>query len=150
MFKKYHQMKKGPSACDVYTVCFQSDKIQQKVFTPFDNVFHVYLMRGLQKYVCMKLKSHGGFLSYLQDMTANLANLASKSHHGNLISCIFLQSPCHVGMKNALKYWKGFLLYFITLKTYCVQLWTCYSNQELIFMAVAVSCTCYIVQQWIF
>ena len=58
---------------------------------------------------------------------------------------IFLQSPCQVGMKNAVKYWKGFLLYFTTLETYCVQLWTCYSNQELIFMAVAVSCTCYIV-----
>ena len=109
--------------------------------------------------ICLKLKSHCGFLSYLQDRTANSANLAvifspvlcpvhfifrfssvlatklrksavifrqrqcrwffrfssfspkyencnepdtglpSKSHHGNSISCMFLQLPCQVGMK---------------------------------------------------
>ena len=31
-----------------------------------------------------------------------------------------MQSPCQVGMKNAGKYWKVFLLYFTNLETYCV------------------------------
>ena len=45
--------------------------------------------------------------------------LPSKSHCGNQIPCTFLHSPCQVGMKNTVKYWKDFLLYFTTLKTYC-------------------------------
>ena len=45
--------------------------------------------------------------------------LHSKNHRANLIPCIFLQSPCQVDMKNAVKYQKGFLLYFTTLETYC-------------------------------
>ena len=72
-------------------------------------------------------------MSYLQDRTANPANLAaifchalvglsSKSHRGNNFFCIFLQSSCQVGMKNAVKYSKDFLLYFTTLEIYCVLL----------------------------
>ena len=68
-----------------------------------------------------------------KDSTANPANLAaifchalvglsSKSHRGNNFFCIFLQSSCQVGLKNAVKYWKDFLLYFPTLDTYCVKL----------------------------
>ena len=30
-------------------------EIQQKVFPPFDNVFHGYLMRGLQKYAKIEI-----------------------------------------------------------------------------------------------
>ena len=33
-----------------FTVCFWSGEIGQKVFSAFDNIFHVYLMRGFQKY----------------------------------------------------------------------------------------------------
>ena len=34
---------------DKYTLSFQSIEIDKKFFLAFDNVFHVYLMRGLQK-----------------------------------------------------------------------------------------------------
>ena len=33
-----------------FTVGFWSIEIAKKVFVTFDNVFHVYLMRGFQKY----------------------------------------------------------------------------------------------------
>ena len=33
-----------------HTVCFYSGEIGQKVFLAFDNIFHVYLMKGFQKY----------------------------------------------------------------------------------------------------
>ena len=42
---------------------------------------------------------------------------SSKSHRENSISCIFLESPCQVGMKNVAKCWKNFC-YFTTLQTY--------------------------------
>ena len=71
--------------------------------------------------VCKKLKSDGGFLSYLQDKTANPANMAAifwsvlvglkKQHCGN-----------QAGMENAVNGWKDILLYFITLEIYCWQL----------------------------
>jgi hypothetical protein len=35
---------------EVTMVCFKSGEIQQKLFPQFENVFHVYLMRVLQKY----------------------------------------------------------------------------------------------------
>ena len=44
---------------------------------------------------------------------------SSKSHRENWISCIFLESPHQVDMKNVVKCWKDFLWYFATLKTYC-------------------------------
>ena len=31
-----------------------------------------------------------------------------------------MQSPCQIVVKNAIKYWKDFFLYFTTLETYCV------------------------------
>ena len=37
---------------------------------------------------------------------------SSKSHRENSISCIFLESPCQVDMKNVAKCWKDFLWYF--------------------------------------
>ena len=43
---------------------------------------------------------------------------SSKSHEISIF-CIFLQSPHQVDMKNLVKWWKDFLLYFTTLKTYC-------------------------------
>ena len=43
---------------------------------------------------------------------------SSKSHHEISISYIFLQSPHQVDMKNVVKWWKDFLLYFTTLETY--------------------------------
>ena len=43
---------------------------------------------------------------------------SSKSHRENSISCIFLESPHQVDMKNVVKCWKDFLWYFDTLKTY--------------------------------
>ena len=63
-------------------------------------------------------------------MTANLANLAAifcpaffcpqKAIMGIKFLAYFCSlSPCQVGMKNAVKYWKDFLLYFTILETYC-------------------------------
>ena len=49
-----------------------------KIFLIFGNVFQCLLDEGISK-ICKKLKSHGGFLSYLQDRTANLANLANSA-----------------------------------------------------------------------
>ena len=65
-----------PNFCTYNTVGFQSIEIAKKVFLTFDNVFHVYLMRGFQKYA-KKLNSHDGFLSYLLNSTANSAHLAA-------------------------------------------------------------------------
>ena len=45
---------------------------------------------------------------------------SSKSHRENSISCIFLESPHQVDMKNVVNCWKDFLQYFATLKTYRV------------------------------
>ena len=46
---------------------------------------------------------------------------SSKRHSETSISCIFLQSPHQVDMKNVVKWWKDFLSYFTTLETYRVQ-----------------------------
>ena len=43
----------------------------------------------------------------------------SKSHRETSISCILLQYPYQVHMKNVVKWGKDFLLYFTTLETYC-------------------------------
>ena len=45
---------------------------------------------------------------------------SSKSHHENSISCIFLESPHQVDMKNVLKCYKHFFGYFYALKTHGV------------------------------
>ena len=50
---------------------------------------------------------------------------SSKSHRAISISYIFLQSPHQVDMKNVVKWWKDFLLYFTTLETYRVHV-TCW------------------------
>ena len=44
---------------------------------------------------------------------------SSKSHRENSISCIFLESPHQVDMKNVVKCYKQFFCYFNTLKTHC-------------------------------
>ena len=43
---------------------------------------------------------------------------SSKSHRENSISCIFLESPHQVGMKNVVKCYKHFFGYFNALKTH--------------------------------
>ena len=45
---------------------------------------------------------------------------SSKSHRENSISCIFLESPHQVDMKNIAKCYKHFFCYFNALKTHCV------------------------------
>ena len=45
---------------------------------------------------------------------------SSKSHRGNSISFILLESPHQVDMKSIVKRWKDFLWYFATLKKYRV------------------------------
>ena len=44
---------------------------------------------------------------------------SSKSHCENSISCIFLESPHQVDMKNVVKCYKHFFCYFNALKTNC-------------------------------
>ena len=44
---------------------------------------------------------------------------SSKSHRENSISCIFLESPHQVDMKNVVKCYKHFFCYFNALKTNC-------------------------------
>ena len=82
-------------------------------------------MRGFQN--IEKLNSHGGFLSYLQNSTADSAHLAvhlhclslpSKSHRENSISSILLESPHQVDMKNDVKSSIHFFGYFNTLEGY--------------------------------
>jgi hypothetical protein len=43
---------------------------------------------------------------------------SSKSHRENSISCIFLESPHQVDMKNVVKCYKHFFCYFNALKTH--------------------------------
>ena len=45
---------------------------------------------------------------------------SSKSHRENSISCIFLESPHQVDMKNIVKCYKHFFCYLNALKTHCV------------------------------
>ena len=47
---------------------------------------------------------------------------SSKSHRENPISCIFLESPHQVDMKNIVKRYKHFSCYFNALKTHCALL----------------------------
>jgi hypothetical protein len=84
------------------------------------------------------LKSHGGFLSYLQDRKANTANLAAifcptlVCPEKAIVGIKFLAYFCSpLGMKNAVKYWKDFLLYFTTLKTYCETIVRIYNFETL-------------------
>ena len=45
----FHDPRTIPSV-STSTVSFLSNEIPKKVFGGFDNFFHVYLMRGFQKY----------------------------------------------------------------------------------------------------
>ena len=48
--KKVNNNKFSSQIIVTYTVGSWSIEIAKKVFVTFDNVFHVYLMRGFQKY----------------------------------------------------------------------------------------------------
>ena len=50
----------------------------------------------------------------------------SEGHHENSISCIFLEFPRQVDMKNVVKCYKQFFCYFNALKTHCDQSSFCY------------------------
>ena len=58
---------------------------------------------------------------------------SSKSHREISISCIFLQTPHQVDMKNVVKWWKDFVLYFTTLETYRALLQICMLLLEIFF-----------------
>jgi hypothetical protein len=90
--------------------------IQQKVYPLCEKIFHVYLMRGLQKYArnCNLMVAFWATCNIGQPIWQQLFALKKPSLELN-----FLPSPCQVGMKNSVKYWKYFLLYFTTLETYC-------------------------------
>ena len=116
----------GNISC-VPTMGFQSIEIAKKVFVTFDNVFHVYLMRGFRN---MEEIEFSGWLfegrprqgkNVLTDGPNWLRYFAgsSKSHHENSISCIFLESRHQVDMKNVVKCYKHFFCYFNALKTHC-------------------------------
>ena len=116
-------------------------KYKQKVFPIFDSIFHTYLTRGLQIYA-RKFNSHNGFLRADQGRAKNccqigwigcpILQVAQKATMRFQISFIFKQSPHQVDMKNFVKWWKDFLLYFTTLETYRV-LCCCQSNRTVLF-----------------
>ena len=62
-------------------------EIQQKVFPPFDNVFHGYLMRGLQKYAKIEISPRLFELPARYDSQSSQSGsnfgLPSKIHDGN-------------------------------------------------------------------
>ena len=90
--------------------------------------FSCPLDEGIPK-ICKKLNSHDGFLSYLQNSTANSAHLAAhfcpalvcpQKATENSISSIFLESSHQLDMKNVVECYKNFFGYFNALKTNCV------------------------------
>ena len=82
--------------------------------------FSCLLDKGTAK-ICKKSNSHNGFLRADQDRAKNYCQIGwIGSHHEISIFCIFLQSSHQVDMKNLVKWWKDFLLYFTTLETYHV------------------------------
>ena len=56
---------------------------------------------------------------------------SSKSHRENSISCIFLESPHQVDLKNVVKCYKHFFGYFNGLKTHCVLMHTNFKSYSL-------------------
>ena len=78
-------------------------KYNKKSFHHLTMFFSCLLDEMIAK-ICKKLKSHGGFLSYLQDRTTNPANMAAifcpalvcpqKAIVGIKFLAYFLQSPC--------------------------------------------------------
>ena len=76
------------------------------------------LDEGIAK-ICKKFNSHNGFLRTDQGRAKNncqigfrILQVSSKSHCEISISCIFLQSPHQVEMRNIVKCFKGFFLAF--------------------------------------
>ena len=80
--------------------------------------------------ICKKFNSHNGILRTDQGRAENncqysrLSYLAgsSKTHCKISISCLFLQSPHQLEMRNFVKYFKGFFWHFNTLETYFVKM----------------------------
>ena len=101
--------------CSLPTVSFQSIEISKKVFGGIDNIFHVYLMRGFQKYGRNLILTVAFWLCYFAG--------SSKSHRENSISFIFLEFPHQVDMKNVVNSSKHFFGYFNTLETHSERLW---------------------------
>ena len=58
---------------------------------------------------------------------------SSKSHRENSISCIFLESPHQVDMKNVVKCYKQFFCYFNTLKTHCEMKYVVHKTNTVVF-----------------
>ena len=102
---------------------FESIEIPKKVFGGFDNIFHIYLMRGFQKYgknlVLTESRLRQG-KNVLPDGLNWLCYFAgsSKSH-----------CECSISFKIVVKSSKHFFWYFSTLEThsvraYCPDLYT--------------------------
>ena len=92
----------------------------------FDNIFHVYLMRGFQKYernwilmVAFWGQNQGRAKMCCQTGWIGCATLqVTQSHRDNSISFIFLESPHQVDLKNVVKSFKHFFGYFNTRETH--------------------------------
>ena len=98
------------------------------MFGGFENIFHVYLMRGFQKMEEIEFSRwlFEGRLrqgkNVLPDGLNWLCYFAgnSNNHRENSISFIFLESSHQVDMKNFVKSSKHFFGYFNTLETHSV------------------------------
>ena len=97
-------------------------RIPQKVFPAFDDVSHLYLMRGFQKYARNWVPNMTFWDIKRYTISGNPTALVcfvlfcpQKTSLGISFSCWFLQSTFKLNMKNTAKYWKDFLWYSFSL-----------------------------------
>ena len=107
-------------------------RVPQKVFPAFDNIFHVYLMRRLQKYARIWNITMSFWATSVHTCKIGQSILPIASSFCPILVCLkkppwlnclsahtyFSDSPHQVDMKNMVKYCKEFLWYSNTLKTY--------------------------------
>ena len=112
---------------------FLCKKYTPPLYIDLVTLFHVYLMRGFQKYLRNWILTVDFWATCKVAQTINHSqfspsgstflhclSLPSKNHGENSISFIFLESPHQVDMKNVIKSSKHFFGYFNTLETHSV------------------------------
>ena len=133
----------------MYTMCFYSIEIAKRVFVIFDNIFHVYLMSGLQKMqfffsrwlffkstlsvlrctwtgrINLKIIRYPKIWPFMRHPwfpTRKASNLTFFCFQLQLLNiCIFLQSTHQVDMKNVVKCCKHYSsITFFWLWGHCV------------------------------
>ena len=137
--------KKIPSLRNSALASLELYWIAKKFFPAFNNVFHVYLMYGLQRYekkFKVRLWDNPHYLFFKMHFKFNNWSWRQKnvSYEAFLVvhpkmdnvdilkdipkpswkkNCKFLQSIHQVDIKNVVKCWKDFFCYSNTLETQC-------------------------------